>query len=555
MLSFVLGIAGAAALLIYAVRMVRTGVERAYAPQLRSWLRVSSRNRILAALSGGGVALAMQSATAVAVLAAGFIAAGSIPAPVALAILLGADVGSALVVQVLVLRPEWLSSLLLLAGVAVFLRSESKVLRQAGRILIGLALVFVSLDMIAAATGPLRENPGLGGAIRYLEGDPVTAFIIGALFAWAVHSSVAAVLLVMTFAAQAILPVPTAIAMVLGANLGGSFIAVTLTMGAGIGARRMVWANLALRGGGAALVLGAMMLFAPGWDWLGADAGRQVINLHLLFNLMVALVGLPLVPPAMRLMGWILPVPAAPAQPLARRTALDTRALDDPERALASAAREVLHMGEAVESMLRPALRLYVEWDNATAQAIRQAETGLDRMHFETKAYLARLGQRHPDAALTRRSAELVDLAAHLEAAGDAVTRVMLALARRMQTENLSFSPEGLAELTEFHDRVLANAQAALNVQMTQNPEAARALVAEKERVRALEQSLQRRHLDRLSRAVEDSFATTNIHQETLRALKQINTAFTMVAYPMLTESGDLLSSRLAHRSSEHPAA
>ena len=549
MLFFILGIAGAAALLIYAVRMVRTGVERAFALQLRRWLRASAHNRLLAAASGAGVALMMQSATAVAILAAGFIAAGSIPASVGLAILLGADVGSALVVQVLVLRPGWLAPLLLLLGVATFLRAQAKPGRQVGRILIGLALIFVALDMIAEATGPLRDSDGLMAAMHYLAGDPLTAFVIGAIFTWAVHSSVATVLLCMTLAAQGVMPVPTAAAMVLGANLGGGLIAVGLTLAADVAARRMVWANLVLRGGGAAIALTVLTLLVPDWSWLGASPERQVINLHLLFNLAVAVLGLPLVPLAMWAMHAILSDPVAPAPALERQSALDDGALSDPERALACAAREVLHMGEAVEAMLRPALRLYDRWDDRTADAITQAETRLDQMHFDTKAYLARLG-RSADAEddHTHRSAELVDQAAHFEAAGDAVARVILGLARKKHSESLSFSTEGWTELVDFHDRVLTNAQAALNVQMTLNADAARALVAEKERVRDLEQSLQRAHLERLRQDNADSFATSNIHQETLRALKQINTAFTMVAYPILTESGDLLASRLSGR-------
>jgi phosphate:Na+ symporter len=270
-----------------------------------------------------------------------------------------------------------------------------------------------------------------------------------------------------------------------------------------------------------------------------------VINLHLVFNLAVAVLGLPLVPLLMAGAGRVLPAPPAAPAVLERQSALDPAARAVPERALASAARAVLHMGEAVEAMLRPALRLYESWDEATARSIRQAEARLDAMHFDTKRYLAGLDGRAMDEAQTRRSAELVDLAAHLEAAGDAIARDMLGLARKMHAENLRFSPAGRRELQDFHDRVLANVQASLNVQMSQDPEAARALVAEKERVRDAEQGLQRAHLERLRQGNPDSFATSNIHQETLRALKQINTALTMAAYPILTETGDLLASRL----------
>lgn len=547
MLMFFFSIAGAAALLIYAVRMVRTGVERAFAIQLRRWLRASARNRGVAAGSGALVALLMQSATAVAVLAAGFITAGSISGSVGLAMLLGADVGSALVVQALVLRPEWLAPLLLFFGVATFLRSEAKPGRQVGRILVGLALIFVALDMIAQASGPLRDHDGLAAAAAYLRGDPITAFVIGAVLTWLIHSSVAAILLLMIFAGQGLVPPETSLAMVLGANLGGSLIAVGLTLGADSEARRMVWANVLLRGGGAALALTAMTVLATDMVWLGSTAQTQVINLHLLFNIGVAIIGLPLVPPLLKAMAMILPTPAS-ATPLNERSAvLDPQALADPERALACATREILHMGETVEAMLRPTMKLFSQWDQNIATGIAEAEMRLDKMNLEVKAYLAQVVQSEDESDLGRRVAELVEQAAHFEAAGDAIARMTFGLARKMRSEALSFSSEGQRELADFHDMVLTNAQAALHVQMTRNPESARALVAEKEWARHLEQKLHRTHLTRLQEANADSIATSSLHQETLRELKQINTCFIMVAYPILTESGDLLKTRLKH--------
>jgi phosphate:Na+ symporter len=545
MLLFLTSIAGSAALLVYAVRMVRTGVERAFARPLRHWLRVSSRNRLFAALSGAAVALLMQGSTAVAVLAAGFVAAGSITAGVGLSILLGADVGSALAVQALVLRPAWLAPLLLLLGVSTFLRAEGQPARQIGRILVGLALVFVALDMITAASTPLRDHPGLATAASWLRTDPVAGFLIGAALAWVIHSSIAAILLVMVLAGQGLLPPSLSLALVLGANLGSSLIAVGLTLGADIPARRMVWTNVAVRGGGAAATLTALTTLAPDLTWLSPTPARQVVNLHLAFNAATALLALPFVTLLLRAMALVLPTPATPLSLADRATALDPQALDDPDRALANATRAVLHMGEIAEAMLRPAIRLFTYWDQPTADAIAAAELDLDRMNLDTKTYLARIAGQDADPAIRRRVAELVEQAAHFEAAGDAVARITFGLARKMRAEGLSLSAQGLSELADFHDQVLANAQAALHVQMTGNSEDARALVAEKERVRHVEQTLQRTHLDRLRQGNPDSLMTSSIHQEALRELKQINTCFILVAYPILTETGDLLDTRL----------
>lgn len=538
--------AGAAALLIWAVRLVRTGAERAYSVQLRRWLRRSSDSRLMAAATGMGAAMLLQSSTAVAILVSNFIVGGTIAGAAALAMLLGADLGSALVAQILLVRQSWLVPVLLLIGVGLFLRGQDRRVRQLGRILIGLSLIFVSLDMIRAATEPLRDSPGMAVAMGYLGRDLVTAFVLGAGFAWVVHSSVAAVLLFVTLVTQGVMPISAAVAMVLGANLGGSFIAYVLTLGAAIEARRIVVANLVLRGGGAALVLAVILALRPPLDWLGATPARQVINLHLAFNLVLAILMLPLVGLVTGAAQALMKPKADPATALARISALDPAALDVPDRALACAAREVLRIGEEIEAMLRSVIGMYVRWDDATATAIEAQEKAVDRMHFETKLYLAQINRGKLDEDTARRSMELSSIAINLEAAGDAIARSMLGLARRMTLGGVAFSEPGWREICDFHDRVLSNVQLALNVLMTLEPDAARELVAEKEAVREIEQALQRSHLGRLRLGLADSIETSNIHQETLRALKTVNTAFSMVAYPILAESGDLLASRLS---------
>ena len=545
---FVLHVAGAAALLIWAVRLVRTGVERGWSVQLRRLLRRGADSRWLAALSGTGAAIVLQSSTAVAILTANFVAAGTLAGTAGLAILLGGDVGSAIVAQILLARADWLIPVLLVAGVGLFLKSNSRDFRMAGRVLIGLALIFVSLSMIRDATEPLRDSAGVIAGMRYLGGDPVTAFVIGALFAWAVHSSVAAVLLFVTLAAQGILPVTAAVAMVLGANLGGAVIAYVLTLGSEIAARQVIIANLVLRGGGAALALLALSITAPPLDILGATAARQVINLHLVFNLALAILALPLTGAVLRLVSaWV--TPPREAANLARISALDPGALSQPDRALACASREVLQMGEGVEAMLRSVIGLYDTWDDNSASAIRTKESELNKMHIATKLYLAKLQRSSPDDDVGRRGLELADMAVNLESAGNAIADTMLGLARRLDQGGAAFSDDGWREIRDFHDRVLSNAQSGLNVLMTLNPDAARALVEEKDNVRDIEQRLQRSHLDRLKRGLAESIETSNIHQETLRALKQVNSAFTMIAYPILSETGDLLASRLSRQS------
>lgn len=545
---FLIQIAGAAALLIWSVRLVRTGVERAFVVQLRLWLRRSARSRVLAAATGLASAMLLQSSTAVAILVTGFVSGGTIAPVVGLAILLGADIGSALVAKVLLVRMIWLEPLLLLVGVVLFLRSPRQRLRHTGRILIGLALIFLSLDMIRTATAPLVDSAGATTVMQYLGRDAITAFLIGAAFAWVVHSSVAAVLLFVTLVAQGLLPQSAAVAMVLGANLGGTMIAYLLTYADTVEARRVILSNLVLRGGGAALALTSLTLAQPSLAWLGATDAQIVINLHLFFNVLVAIFSLPMLGPVLRLAEKLMVNRTDAANSVGMLSALDPSALKVPERALSCATREVIRMGEMTESILRSVGSLYTKWNEDTATLILARSQAAQTMHFELKLYLAKLNRNQLDPGAESRSLHLSTVAVNLEGASDLIARNMVEMARRLEVEGLAFSEQGKAEICDFHDRVLANAQLALDVIMSQNPAEARELVAQKEAVRAIEQDLQLKHLERLREGRVESIETSNIHQETLRALKQVNTAFSMVAHPILLETGDLLQSRLTKK-------
>lgn len=545
MALYLFNLAGAVALLLWAVRLVRTGVERGFSVEMRRWLRRSSSSKLISLGSGLVASVLMQSSTAVAILTAGFVTAGTLSAAVGLSILLGADVGSALVAKLLLMSPSWLIPALLLLGVTLFLKGQQKNTRQIGRILVGLALIFVALGMIRTSTEPLQEAEGLAAVLTYLGEDMFTAFLVGAIFTWAAHSSVAAVLLVVTLASHGNLPISAAVALVLGANLGGALIALMLTLGSSNDARRFILGNTLLRGGGAALALVLMTSIPQDLHWLGSTTAERAINLHILFNLFVAFLGQVLSGPVLALAGRIMPAAAQPLPEIERLSALDDALLSKPDQALACATREILHIGEDVEAMLGSVIGLFRNWDDSMASLIANSEKRVDSAHFKTKVFLARLQGAAIGEEAAQSAMDLSNISVNLESAGDLIARNLVGLARKMHTEQLRFSEQGWSELSDFHDRVLTNAQLALNVLLTSDPDAARQLVEEKEQVRAVEADLQGRHINRLRASQSDSLATSNIHQEMLRSLKQVNTSFTMIAYPILSQSGDLLESRL----------
>lgn len=548
MIGVLLHLAGAVALLLWAVRLIRTGVERAFMAELRGVVRRASAGGLRAAAGGSLAAMMLQSSTAVALLAAGFAGSGLLAEAPGLAVILGADVGSALVALLLLTPAGALVPVLLIAGVVLHQRARRPGPRQGGRILIGLALVFTALGMLRDATAPMTDSPAVAMAMGYLGRDLVGAFALGALAALAMQSSVAAVLTVVTVAASGLLAAAPAAALTLGANLGGATIAVILTLGAAATGRRLAIANLLLRGGAAALVLAGLLVWpdlaARAAAAAGAGAAAAAIGLHIGFNLAVAAIGLPLRGPALRLAAAILP--DAPRAPQARLSALDPAMLGDADRALACATRELLRMAERLHGMLLPVLDLCRDFVPDTAAAIDAGEREIDRMHFEIKLYVSRLQEAVLTPAQSRRAMAIAQLAGALEDAGDQIATHLVAVAQRMQAEGLAFSEPGWNDLAGFHDRVAANAQLALDLLVTADAGIARQLIAEKDRVRRVEADLQERHLDRLRHGTPGTLETSNLHQEVLRALKQVNTGFTLVAYPIAEETGELRDSRLA---------
>lgn len=541
-----LNIAGSVTLLLWAVRMVRTGVERSQEPTLRRLLRDGSGGKLRATAIGTAIAIVLQSSTAVAVLAAGFAASGIISLSTGLAVMLGADLGSALVVQILSVDLNWLTPLLLILGGVMFFKGGTRQIRQGGRIVLGIALILVSLKMIGEATLPLRDAGMLPEIIAYLRGDIVTAFLIGAIFAWLVQSSVAAILMIATFATRDFVPVELGVSLILGANLGGGLIAFGLTRNLAVEARRIVLGNLFFKAGATILALLAFHVLKPSFALLAVDTGRQLITLHLVFNLALVVLCLPLTGLMARATTRLIKSAPPVANPLPElETCLDQTVVNQPTLALASAKRELLRMAEIIERMFTPVMDIYETGDADKIRQVKQLERAANQAQKDITLYLTQI--RYPESGTdeARRGEELANFAINLEYIGDAITKTLLKLAEARRDQNLKFSAAGWRELNELHHRVAQNMHLALNVLMSEDRESARLLVAEKDAMRTAERESATGHLNRLREGSALSLETSNIHLETVRTLKTINSLFASVAYPILSETGDLLTSRL----------
>jgi phosphate:Na+ symporter len=540
----VLNVLGSVALLLWGVRMVRTGLTRAFGAALRRAVAACARNRFTA--FGGGIAITglLQSSTATALLVSSFAGRGLIPLPIAFAVMLGADIGTTLAAQVLSFDLGWVSPLLIGAGVIAFLSSEQDKTRHVARVAIGLGLMLLSLKLLAIATAPLTKAPTFMAVLQGLQDEYVIAAVFATVATWFVHSSLSMVLLIMSFAGSGLIEPNLALALVIGANIGGALAPYMAQAGADVEARRVPLANLLSRG-----VIGLAMLPFLGLaaQWLSAvdpSATRLVVNFHTAFNVVVAVVFLPLTDAVAWVCRRLLP-----AKPMAddpgRPRHLDPNVLDSPAEALACAARETLNLGDRVADMLRQTMDVFEKNDTRLVKAVENADDAVDRLHEAIKLYLIQTSRTDLGEEEGRRYVEILGFTMNLEHVGDIVDKNLMELATKKIKNRYAFSPEGLAELKQFHGRVLENLRLALNVFTTRDINLARRLMAEKTAMREAEAKSAESHFARLRQGRTESIETSSIHMDVIRDLKRINGHLTSVAYPILEAAGELADTRL----------
>jgi phosphate:Na+ symporter len=538
---------GTVALLLWGVRMVRTGMTRAFGPGLRSMLGRASGNRGVAFGTGVLVTALLQSATATTLLLASFAGRGLIALPIAIAMILGADVGSTLVAQLFAFDIKWLWSVAMLAGVVLFSTGEHERIRGSGRIAIGLGLMLLALQILGEFGGALRASPTMAVVLRALSAEAMIAVLVAALLTWLAHSSLAIILLIMSLAATGAIEPSLALALVIGANIGGSLAPIAILSDSPVAARRVPIGNFIARLVVSVPALLLVPAVVPALESLATGPDRLVLLFHTAFNVAVAAIFLPLLGPLAGFVERIVPDGSTQGDRAVVKN-LDPSALGSPPEALGCAMRETLVVGDIVLDMLRRSLGAIEGNDPRVVKDIEKTDDLVDRLHEAIKHYLIRASRSDLTEAEAHRYVEILTFNANLEHIGDIIDRNLMELAAKKIRRGYAFSPEGLEELRRFHGHVVNNMRLALNVFATRDLTLARRLIAEKAAMRTRELEWAERHYARLKQGLAQSIETSAIHLDIIRDLKRINSHLTSAAYPILEAAGELRESRLRDR-------
>ena len=474
----------AVALLVWGTHIVRTGVMRVFGARLRTVLSGSVEKKPLAFCAGIGVTALVQSSNATTMLVTSFVAQDLVALAPALVIVLGADVGTALMARILTFDLSWLSPLLIFIGVIFFLGRKQSRAGQLGRVGIGLGLILLALELIVQAVTPITQANGVQVIFASLTGDIMLDALIGAVFAIVSYSSLAAVLLTATLTAAGAISFPVALCLVIGANLGSGLLAMLNNSAANAAARRVALGSLLFKLVGSLIILPFVHPLANLMDNLSLPKAELVIYFHVFYNLVRCLAMVPF------------------AAPMARFCERLIR--DEPE----------------LDARLKP----------------KHLDTDINVLYTAIKLYLARIPQDELAEEESRRWAEIIEMSLNLEQASDIVERMGSEIADKSLAARRAFSVEGLKELEALHEQLVSNLKLAMSVFFSSDVPSARRLRRNKHRFRILNRRYSHAHVERLHQQNVQSIETSSLHLGLLGDMKRLNSLFCAVAYSVMEQ-------------------
>lgn len=541
-----LALAGEVVLLLWSVQLVTAGVSSALGSRLRAVTVSGLKNRWHAFLAGLSVTAVLQSSTATAMMIASFAGAGLVALPAALAMMLGANVGTTLLVQVVSFDTGSLVPLLLFGGYIGMRRLHRVSAHESAKAVFGLGLMLLALKLMQMTMAPVEHSDLLRMLLGGLSGDPLIALLLAAALSFAAHSSLAAILVVMSLSTAGAIGTEAMIAMVLGCNLGTALNPVVQARGAGNVALRMPLGNLASRLVGCGLGLLALPLLVDIVKALPLAPAQIIATVHLVFNLVIAALFLLPLPAIARLLIRMLPEPAPELDP-ARSRYLDESALATPSIALSNATREALRMADVVDDMLKTS-RIAMETDDATCvTTVRHADDILDSLYDQIQLYVGAIAHDALSVRDERRLSALLALAINLEHIGDIIEKNLMQMAGKRIRDRRRLSPAALSAIGDMHDRLRDHLRLAVTVFVSEDEATARRLVQEKETFRELEREAIRDHLAEIRKGNREALVLSALRLDLTRDLKRIEAHIAATVHSLLEHRGLLQATRLLH--------
>ena len=533
----VISFVGGIALLLYGIRLAGEGLQKAAGGRLRAILTSLTRNRYIGIGVGAAITAILQSSSAATVMLVGFVSSGLMTLNQTIGVILGADIGTTVTVQLLAFRVYDVAILFIAIGIGLMSFAKRAVTREIGQGILGFAFIFFSIKIMSDSMIPLRESEYLKALLLSIGESPLLGILIAAIMTALVQSSAAVIGMALALSLQNLMTLDVAIPIILGANIGTCAAAILTSIGANLEARQVAAAHTLFKVIGVALFYPLIVPFKEVIEYTAADIPRQIANAHTLFNVAIAVIFLPFANPFANLVRKI--IPEREGEERFGPKYLDPHVLNTPSLALGQATREALRMSDIAQWMLKESIQVFKSNDRDLLYRIEQRDDELDLLDREIKLYLTRIAQSTLTPPESKKEFELIAFTSNMENIGDIIDKNLMELAKKKITSGVSFSEEGLREIVEFHQKVLENFDISVSAFVSRNKDLAKKILRHKARLGEVERDFRQAHINRLHEGLQESVDTSAIHLDVLSNLKRINSHITNIAYPILEENGE----------------
>jgi phosphate:Na+ symporter len=540
MSMIIISLFGGILLLIYGIKLMSDGLKSAAGSKIRSLLRSLTSNRLTAVGGGAFITGLIQSSSATSVMLVGFVSASLMSFRQTLAVILGADIGATLTVQLIAFHVYDYAVLLVGIGLVFTLFAKRTLLRNFGQSLLGFGFVLLSLKIMIEAMAPLQNNELIRQAFIAFTDTPFIGIALSAGITALIHSSTATMGIALVLATSGLISLPAAIAIVLGANIGTCSTAFLASLRAPAEARRVAWAHLLFKVIGVLLFLPFLSSFTQLAASTAPDLTRQIANANTLFNVIMAVIFLPFIGPFSKLIKHL--VPEKEEEKKVGPMYLDEHVLGTPALALGQASREALRVSDIVREMLMASIKVFQRDDQAAIQTIKSKDNLVDLLDRHIRLYITRLSSSPLNEFQSRRSMAVLEISRNLENIGDIIDRNIMPLALKRISKGITFSQEGMDEILLFHKKVLDNFDTAISAFASNDRDLADQVLRNKEELGLMERDLVQAHLDRLRKGFRESIETSHIHLDLIGNLARINSLITHEIYPIIDDKREKVS-------------
>ncbi|MFQ6013874.1 MAG: Na/Pi cotransporter family protein [Anaerolineae bacterium] len=532
----VLNLVGGISLLLYGMHTVGRGMQRAAGARMRRLMGRLTANPLRGMGIGALVTATLQSSSATTVMLVGFVSTGILELEQTLGVILGADIGTTITVQLIAFNIVQYSVLLIAIGVPMMLATKQRQYNYTGQVILGFGFVFLAMKLLADSMAPLKEIPLFQQILLELTAAPLLTLIFSGIVTVVIQSSAGMIGLAIALSTQGLIPLSLAIPIIFGANIGTSATALLSSIGTTTDAQRVAIAHALFKVVGVVVMYPFMQPFANFVELTSSDLPRQIANAHTLFNLGLAILILPFTRPFAWAIRKMVPE-RREIEEVFRPKYIDQHVLDSPALAIGQATREALRMADIVQGMLRDSILVLRNDDEPLLEEVIRRDDRVDLLEEEIKRYLTQLSEQNLPEELSHQEIGLLYAINDMEHIGDIISKSLLAsLARKKIEGKHVFSEDGMAEIEKLHGKVSENLELAVAAFAAQNRELAEKVLHRKAHINQMERELRQAHIQRLRKGLKVSIDTSAIHLDVLNDLKRINSHATNVAYVVLGE-------------------